>query len=165
MLNKEDPGMAVSMIMAPENPELMAVLIDPGSREPAIWEEVKKILETEDDTREQTSMQNTAQKIIGGIGKAGAISTAAELQGWSYLGDFSSGSGTRVELPPGKLPEKDKSYELVMDTNLRADKPKPPAYSLASITGVATSGKTITINELDVDRKNRVWAKVAVSSR
>jgi len=165
MLNKEDPSMAVSMIMAPENPALMAVLIDLGSREPAIWEEVRKILATEDDTREQTDMQKRAQEIYEGIGSSGKVAATAELKGWSYLGDYGSGSklDKRVWTTNGTVPVKGVKYELKLATNLRADKPQPPKYSLASITGVAKAGKFITIIELDEDKQGRVWAEVSVS--
>jgi hypothetical protein len=172
MLNKEDPEMAVSMIMAPGKEELMGVLIDLGSREPEIWQEVKKILETQDDRRKPTAMQETAQKIIGGIGdsasaKGGAKDSASvELAGWCYLGDFKKGSDVRIKLKPGVLlPEKGESYELTRDTNIRSEPPKPPNYKLKGVIGVAVNGDTVKINDLEIDRKKRVWAKVSVTSQ
>ena len=169
MLNKEDPEMAVSMIMAPGKEDLMSVLIDLGSREPRIFAEVQKILETQDDTREGTSMQQTAQRIIGDIGNAanvnssGAVTDADDAGGWSYLGNFATGEGTRIDLPDGVLPVQGKSYTLNMDVNLRSDYPrKENDYKRAGVVGVARKNDEITIKELDVDSKKRVWAKVAV---
>jgi len=164
MLNKDDPSMAVSMIMAPQKSELMDVLIDLGSREPKIWDEVKKILDTADETRGETPMQETAQKIIGGIGTVATTVTSAKIVGWCYLGDFSSPESVRIKLDKGEtLPKEDGSYELIQAVNVRADMPRSPTYSLANITGVAAAGSTIEIVEMDMDSKKRVWAKVSVT--
>ncbi|NOX67553.1 MAG: hypothetical protein GXP15_00020 [Gammaproteobacteria bacterium] len=165
MLNKEDPSMAVSMIMAPQNPELMGVLIDLGSREPKIWNEVKKILDTADETRGVTKMQEAAQEIIGGIGTTATTATTREIQGWSYLGDFTPPvKDSRIKLDKGEIvPVQGQSYELKQAVNVRADKPRSPDYSLARITGVAAAGSTVVIDELDIDKNDRVWAKVSVA--
>jgi len=172
MLNKEDPEMAVSMIMAPGKEDLMSVLIDLGSREPKIFAEVQKILETQDDTREGTSMQQTAQKIIGDIGTtasvagAGAGATTEGSGGWSYLGNFDTGEGKRIDLPAGALPTEGRSYTLNMDVNLRSDYPhKGNDYTRAGIIAVARKSDEITITELDIDSKKRVWAKVQIASQ
>lgn len=172
MLNKEDPEMAVSMIMAPGKEDLMSVLIDLGSREPKIFAEVQKILETQDDTREGTSMQQTAQKIIGDIGSsasvagAGTVAASEDSGGWCYLGNFETGEGTRIDLPAGALPTEGSSYKLNMGVNLRADYPrKENDYQRAGVIGVARESDEITITKLDIDRKKRVWAKVQVASQ
>ena len=168
MLNREDPSMAVSMIMAaPPESDLMAVLIDLGSREPAIWQEVRKIVQTADDTVDQTEMQKAAQKIIGGIGTTATTAAAGGVKGWSYLGNFTPPiENARIELKAGEeLPTVGKTYELLLTTNLRADKPEAPDYTLATVTGVATSGSSITIIGLDVDSKKRVWAEIMVKLR
>ena len=169
-LNKEDPEMAVSMIMAPGKEHLMSVLIDLGSREPKIFAEVQKILETQDDTRAGTSMQKTAQKIIGDIGSsasiadAGAAAVAEDVGGWCYLGNFVTGEDTRIDLAAGVSPVEGSSYELNMDVNLRSDYPRKENnyHRRASIIGVARTSDEITIMQLDVDRKNNVWAKVHI---
>ncbi|NIV18212.1 MAG: hypothetical protein GWN47_07305 [Woeseiaceae bacterium] len=172
MLNKEDPEMAVSMIMAPGKEHLMSVLIDLGSREPKIFEEVQKILETQDDTRQGTSMQQTAQRIIGDIGSSpkviGTDTTDADEDtgGWSYLGNFATGAGTRIELPAGALPAEGESYTLNMDVNIRSDYPrKENNYRQAGVIGVARKGDEIVITQLDIDRKKRVWARIQVATQ
>jgi hypothetical protein len=174
MLNKEDPEMAVSIIMAPGREELLSVLIDLGSREPKILAEVQKILETQDDTREGTSMQQTAQKIIGDIGNsaivaeadADAVAAPEESGRWSYLGNFATGDGVRIDLQGADVPTDGRSYALTMDVNLRSDYPqKDNAYKSGSIIGVARKGDEITIMEWKPDSKQRVWAKIRVASQ
>ena len=172
MLNKEDPEMAVSMIMAPGKEDLMSVLIDLGSREPKIFREVQKILETQDDTREGTSMQQTAQRIIGGIGSAPIAASddtqkaAEDIGGWSYLGNFATGKDTRIDVPGGALPNKGSTYTLKMGVNLRSDYPrKGNSYKQGGVIGVAAKGDEITITNLDVDSKKRVWAQVQLAAQ
>ena len=176
MLNKEDPEMAVSMIMAPGKEDLMSVLIDLGSREPKILAEVQKILETQDDTREQTSMQQTAQRIFRDIPSSARIVSAGaaadsedseDSGGWCYLGNFDTGEGKRIDLPAGALPTEGSSYTLKKDVNLRSDYPrKENSYDRrAEVIGVARESDEITITQLDVDRNKRVWAKVRVASQ
>jgi hypothetical protein len=170
MLNKEDPEMAVSMIMAPGKEELLSVLIDLGSREPLILAEVQKILATQDDTREGTSMQQTAQKIIADIGNSALVADVDKaenvdaLESWSYLGNFDSGEGARVDLPAGsETPAEGSRFTLIMDVNLRSDYPrKGNSYKSGGIIGVALKGNEITIIEAKPDSKNRVWAKISV---
>ena len=171
MLNKEDPEMAVSMIMAPGKDDLMSVLIDLGSREPKIFKEVQKILDSQDDTREGTSMQQTAQRIIGGIGSPATVVSAdtdeasEDTGGWSYLGNFATGKETRIDVPGGALPSKGSTYTLNMGVNLRSDYPrKENKYRQGGVIGVAAKGDEITITDLDVDSKKRVWAKIQVAS-
>lgn len=182
MLNKNDPEMAVSMIMAPGKEHLMSVLIDLGSREPAIFKEVQKILETQDDTRDGTEMQQTAQRILSDIHapvqiiSEGAASMDAESAepvaavvedegGWSYLGNFKTGEGARINLDPGTEPVAGRSYTLNRDVNMRSDYPNSDnGYKQGYIVGVARTTDEVTIVEIDIDRKDRVWAKLSVSS-
>ena len=171
MLNKEDPEMAVSMIMAPGKEDLMSVLIDLGSREPKIFKEVQKILETQDDTREGTSMQKTAQTIIGGIGSTGNVAAtdtdkvSEDTGGWSYFGNFATGEGARIDLPAGALPIEGSTYTLNMGVNLRSDYPrKENKYKQGGVIGVAAEGEEVTITDLNVDSKKRVWAKIRLAS-
>jgi len=163
MLTKEDPEMAVSIIMAAGNDELHEVLRDLGTREESIKTEILRIARSRDDedNPEQvklTEMQEGVRAILGDI------ATSANLQGWCYLGDFGSRSGLRIDLAKG-LPVVGKSYELILDANLRVDYPnKKNDYGLASVTGVAAAGATVTVLEIEPGDKQRVWAKIAVSS-
>ena len=181
MLNKDDPEMAVSMIMAPGKEHLMSVLIDLGSREPAIFAEVQKILETQDDTREGTEMQQTAQKIIGDIGTPVVLASqdpgALEAEhaaavvdddegGWSYLGNFQTGEGARIDLPLGTEPTEGRTYTLNRDVNMRSDYPnRDNGYKQGHIIGVARTTDDVTIVDIDIDSKNRVWAKLSTSPK
>ena len=172
MLNKGNPEMTVSMIMAPEKEDLLGVLIDLGSRDSDILREVQKILESQDDTRKGTSMQQTAQKIIGDIGSsaiaasAGEAAAPEEAGGWSYLGNFDAREDMRFDVPGGALPVEGQTYTLDMDVNLRSDYPNSAnGYKSGSITGVARTGEKIVIIESKPDKKKRVWARISVVSQ
>lgn len=162
MLTKEDPEMAVSIIMAAGNDELHEVLRDLGSREDAIKQEILRIAGSrdEEDNPEEvklTEMQAGVREILGDI------ATSANLNGWCYLGDFENRSSLRIRLASG-LPVVGESYELILDANLRADYPnKENDYGLASVTGVATKGATVTIMEIEPGDKPRVWARISVA--
>jgi hypothetical protein len=188
MLNKDDPEMAVSMIMAPGKDYLVSVLIDLGSREPKIFAEVQKILATQDDSRDGTDMQKAAQKIIWDIGTPASFANAAtdaatdpgtdaaldpatvaatdDPGAWCYLGDFGDPEDIRIVLDEETMPEKGIKYTLNRGVNLRSDYPnKANGWKPAGVTGIARDGDEITIVQLDIDKKKRVWAKVSVGSR
>jgi len=163
MLTKEDPEMAVSIIMAAGNDELHEVLRDLGTREESIKKEILRIARSRDDGDNPeevklTEMQAGVRKILG------AIATSADLEGWCYLGDFEKRSSLRIDLAKG-LPVVGESYGLILDANLRAGYPnKENDYGLASVTGVAAKGATVTVMEIAPGDKPGVWARIAVSS-
>lgn len=165
MLTKEDPEMAVSIIMAAGNDELHEVLRDLGTREESIKSEILRIARSRDDEDNPeevklTEMQEGVRAILGDI------ATSANLQGWCYLGDFKERSGLRIDLAKG-LPVAGKSYKMILDANLRTDYPNSANdYDLAnsSITGIAAKGATVMIMEVEPGSNQRVWARIAVSS-
>jgi len=172
MLNKENPEMTVSMIMAPENEDLMAVLIDLGSRDSKILEEVQKILATQDDTKEGTAIQQSAQKIVADIPStvaavsADTVSEDGDAGRWSYLGNFVTGEGKRFDLPAGDSPLEGNTYTLTRDVNIRADYPHSENdWQSGSIIGVAREGQRIEVVETQVDSKDHLWARINVVSR
>jgi len=164
MLTKEDPEMAVSIIMAAGNDELHEVLRDLGTREESIKAEILRIARSRDDGDNPgdvklTEMQKGVRTILGDI------ATSADLQGWCYLGDFDNRSTLRIDLAKG-LPVVGKSYDMILAANLRTVYPnKENEYDLASVnvTGIATKGASVKIIEIEPGDKPKVWAKIEVT--
>ncbi len=95
MLKKEDdPEIAAQMILAPGKQHLLDVLVDIGTRDPAIKEVVNNVLAnldmTEvDSTTQLSDIQKNALEIINKIDKQQTSKSAAsQLNELLYLGNF-----------------------------------------------------------------------------
>ena len=163
MLNKEDPEMTVSLILAANKNELNDVLKDLGNRDPNILSIVSRaVISKEGETIEtvpKSEMEVSAKNIIQSISQ--------ETSGWSYLGTFIDNKWSTSTIKIGnKLPEKGKAYKIIDEVYLRDSKPTFPLYKLGKILGVLKVGEEIRVDELDADvGRNRVWAKVTMISR
>lgn len=163
MLNKEDPEMTVSLILAANRKELNDVLKDIGNRDPNILAIVSKtVISKEGETAEivpKSEMEVSVKNIIQ------SISTVSS--GWSYLGTFVDNKWSKSTIKIGnELPKEGEGYKVIDDVYLRDSKPTFPLYKLGKILGVLKVGEQIRIDKLDADvGRNRVWAKVTVMSR
>ena len=163
MLNKEDPEMAVSLILAASRKELDDVLKDIGNRDPNVLAIVSKaVISKEGETLEistKSEIEKSAKSIIQSI--------STESSGWSFLGTFDDKKWSKSTIKIGnELPKEGKVYEIIDDVYLRDDKPKFPLYKLGKILGVLKKGEKIRIDKLEADvGQNRVWAKITVASR
>lgn len=163
MLNKEDPEMAVSLILSANRKELNDVLKDIGNRDPNILAIVSKaVISKEGEATEITTkseMEASAKNIIQSI--------STESSGWSYLGTFDGEKWSRSTIEIGnELPKEGKVYAIIDDVYLRDGKPKFPLYKLGKILGVLKVGDEIRIDKLEANvGRNRVWAKVTAVSR
>jgi hypothetical protein len=163
MLNKEDPEMAVSLILAASREELNDVLKDIGNRDPNVLAFVSNaVISKEGETAENSTksqIETSAKSIIQSI--------STESSGWSFLGTFDGKKWSKSTIKIGnELPEEGKVYEIIDDVYLRDDKPKFPLYKLGKILGVLKEREKIRIDKLEADvGQNRVWAKVTVASR
>jgi len=163
MLNKEDPEMTVSLILAANRKELNDVLKDIGNRDANILAIVSKAIISKEGERTgsapKSEIEASAKNIIQSI--------SAQSSGWSYLGTFGDKkwSGATIRIA-NELPEEGKAYVVVDDIYLRDSKPKFPLYKLGKILGVIKAGEKIRIDTLeDGVGKNRVWAQVSVVGR
>ncbi|MBN1931811.1 MAG: hypothetical protein JW786_09415 [Desulfobacterales bacterium] len=118
--------------------------------------DVKKTAKTETD--------QSVENIIENIQKEISETTTA---GWIYLGTFKEGKWQKATIEVGnQMAEIGAAYQIMDDVYLRNKKPAFPLYKLGQILGVVKVGETIKIMEIDEDvGKNRVWAKVAITSR
>jgi hypothetical protein len=163
MLNKEDPEMTVSLVLAANRNELNDVLKDIANRDPNILKIVSEsIISKEGETTvsaPESEIEASAKNIIQSI--------STESSGWSYIGTYANNkwSGLTIEKGNG-LPEVGAVYKVIDDVYIRDSKPTFPLYKLGKILGAIKVGQEIRIDNLDSDvGKNRVWAEVTVISR
>lgn len=163
MLNKEEPEITVSLILAANRKELNDVLIDIGNRDPNILAIVSKaVFSKEGETTEmapKSEIEASAKNIIQSI--------STKSSGWSYLGTFVDNKWSISTIKIGnELPREGKVYKIIDDVYIRNSKPTFPLYELGKILGVLKVGEEIRVDKLDTDvGRNRVWAKVTVISR
>lgn len=163
MLNKEDPEMAVSLILSANRKELEEVLKDIGNRDPNILAIVSKAV----ISKEGESTEITTKSEIEASAKNIIQSISIESSGWSYLGTFDGEKWSRSTIEIGnELPKEGKVYTIIDDVYFRDSKPKFPLYKLGKILGVLKVGDEIRIDKLEANvGRNRVWAKVTAVSR
>jgi len=164
MLNKEDPEMAVSLILAANRGELIDVLKDLGNRDTLILSIVAKAVTSKEG---ETEVLDTIKSEIEISAKEIIQSISTKSSGWLYLGNFEGGKWTKRTIKIVKeLPKEGDKYTVIDDVYLRDSKPKLPLYKLGKILGVIKVGEEIKIDIVDTDvGRNRVWAKVTVVSR
>ena len=178
MLNRDDPAMAVSVLLAGASGEggskapkhfLMDVLKDLASRDKKFRQSLQKIVATSDSTGVDTEAQVRAYEVIESVSvkpppaevAAGEEQKKQENQ-WCYLGRFRSNRWSDSSLKIKTNQEvKVGQYELVKDVRLRAGYPKKPDYKLAKTVGVAHKGSRVEIKKLKYVGTG-VWAKVSI---
>ena len=163
MLKKDDPETVAQLILAPGQEHLVDVLVDIGSRDTAIKNEVDKIISDVDFSagysENLTIVQQSAIEILDKI-NVQEVDNTIEPAGWLYLGNYKH--GPKAERLIKSRPEKGIRYELLMDTNVRADRPVKPKYRLPETVGLAYKGSMITIMEFEEDNKGHIWANVVI---
>lgn len=160
MLNKEDPEMAVSLVLASDRPALRSVLVDLGQRDTMIRNLVAQRISSReglpgDPHSTATRMTANATSVLAQMG-------GDERNGWSYLGTFRDGRwrhGPTVQIDQ-QMPQVDKSYPVAMSLYLRATAPNDE-YRHGDIRGVIPVGDRLRVDELR-QYGNRVWARVTV---
>lgn len=163
ILNKDDPDMAVSLILAANRKECNDALKEIGIRDPNILNIIRKaVISKEGETTEieqRSEIEVSAKNIIQSISK--------ETSGWTYLGTFQGNKWSKTTIKIGnELPKMGEGFKVIDDVYIRDSKPTFPLYQLGKILGVLKVGEEIRIDELDTDvGRNRVWAKVSVMSR
>ncbi len=163
MLNREEPELLVSIIVAANRKDLNDVLKDLGSRDPKILSLVSKAIISKEgvvsSARVKSNIEMNAQNIIESI--------STQTTGWSFIGTFKDSSWINKTIAIGsQLPVVNKVYKVIDDVYLRDSKPHLPDYQLGEVLGVIKAGEVIRIDELDPNvGNNRVWAKVAVVFR
>lgn len=160
MLNKEDPEMAVSLVLASDRPALRSVLVDLGQRDTVIRNLVAQRISSReglpgDPHGAATPMTANATSVLAQMG-------GDERNGWSYLGTFRDGRwrhGPTVQIDQ-RLPRTGESFPVATSLYLRATAPDAD-YRHGDIRGVIPVGDRLRVDEVR-RYDNRVWARVTV---
>jgi hypothetical protein len=162
ILNRDNPQMAVSMILAADKKELYDVLKDIGKRDDKILKLISEALPKEAETAagpKAMATKSEATKSIENIMQA--IQTATS--GWCYLGTYESNrwSKTTIAISSNTLPQQGNTYNIIDDVYLRDKEPLPPNYTLGNIIRVTKIGEKIKVKQVvQIEGKNWIWAKV-----
>jgi len=160
ILNKDNPHMAVSLILAANKQELYDVLKDIGKMDPNILKHVSDALPNTDDESSKLAKTDITKSIESVVQ---AIQT--KTSGWCYLGKFDSNvwSNKTIDINVNEYPKEGAIYTIIDDVYLREAEPKTPNYTLGAVIRVNKVGEKIMINQiLKFEDKNWVWAKVTV---
>ena len=127
MLNKNDPEMSVSLILAANRKELNEVLKDIGNRDPNILAIVSKaVISKEGETNvngDRSEIEVSVKNIIQSISK--------ESSGWTYLGTFVDNKWYKSTIKIGNAtPKVGEIYKVTDDVFIRDSKPTSPLYQL-----------------------------------
>ncbi|MBD2595403.1 hypothetical protein H6G74_13835 [Nostoc spongiaeforme FACHB-130] len=160
LLNKDDPQMAVSLILAADKVELYDVLKDLGKRDPKILIYISEALpkpEKDSQAQEKTSAIKSTENVVK------AIQTATS--GWCYVGNFHNNRWSRktIQVPENAMPQEGNTYTIIDDVYLREKQPEPPNYTLGNVTRVNKVGEKVKIEQVaKIPGKDWVWARVTI---
>jgi len=167
MLNRENPELAVSLILAPERKELISVLRDLAFRDSLVRQRLvaRQVQAGEGGNPAAGPVQETAGPTTDAARSADEVLRAVPRAGWSYIGNFNGVRwtyGPMMELPQGRLQQGD-TYRSRVRLTIRASAPDSATYAHGVPTGVIAPGEMVRVDTL---RRNiagqHVWAHVTV---
>ncbi len=139
--------------------------------------------ETNTDSLQLTDRQRYALKVVNKINQAKSVkidlgkgkaenketidkkastplneSKTTKPVGWLYLGNINE--RLLIDRIPTISNIKTSTFNLLIDANLRINKPQPPNYKLPRFVRVVNKGDAIKIDTFTVDKKGHYWARV-----